>query len=99
MRAKRCQKTDMHVKSTPIYSNLQQFTPIERLKLLYGTLGYSSLSSLWKAIDTGYLLLFPDLTLKNLSKLSISDIIVLDHIDQKLKNMKSTQPKQEQKYC
>ena len=73
--------------------NLQQFTSIERIKFLHGTLGFLALSTLKRAIQAGYLDSFPDLTLHNISKLSLSDITILGHLDTKRKNLQSTKLK------
>ena len=77
-----------------LYTNLQHFTSINRMKFLYGILGFPLLSTLKRAILAGYLNSFPDLTEKNISKLKTSDITVLGRLDTTRKNLLSINPKQ-----
>ena len=51
------------------------------------------MSSLLRAIIAEYLLSFPDLTPKNVNKISTPDITVQGHMDQIRKNYQSTKPK------
>ena len=90
------QCTSLHEKIELVHANLQQFTSIERLVFLHGALGFPPISTLRRAIIAGYLLSFPDLTEKNVSKLPTQDTTVLGHMDQKRKNVQSTKSKPEE---
>jgi len=98
IRAQRCPISGMYVtdlhnpllkptKVSILHANLQQFTSIERLKFLHGALDFPPISTLRRAIAAGYLLSFPDMTEKNISKFPTQDITVLGHMDQKRKNI------------
>jgi len=63
---------------------------------LHGALGFPPISTLRRAIVAGYLLSFPDLTEKSISKLPTQDTTILGHIDQKRKNFQSTKAKPEE---
>ena len=93
LKAQRCPITGMYVtdlnnpmlqqtKIKLINANLQQFTSLERLTFLHGALGFPPISTLRRAISVGYLLSFPDLTEKNISKFPTLDVTVLGYMDQ-----------------
>ena len=100
IKALRCPTTGMYVMdlNNPlllqpmIHANLQQFTSIERMKFLHGALGFQPLSTVRRAISAGYLNSFPDLTERNISKLSTPDTTIFGHLDTKRKNLQSTKP-------
>ena len=69
------------IKTNLVNANLQQFASIERLKFLHGALGFPQISTLRQAIAAGYLLSFPDLSEKTMSKVSTQDITVLGYMD------------------
>ena len=104
LKALRCPTTGMHVTdlTNPLlqqnlaHSNLQQFTSLECLRFLHGALGFHPISTLRRAASAGYLRSFPDLTEKNLNKLSTPGITALGHLDANRKNLQSTKPKPEE---
>ena len=83
-------------KTNLVHANLEQFTSIERLKFLHSALGFPPISALRRAIAAGYLLSFPDLSEKTMSKVPTQDITVLGYINQKRKNVQSTKLKPEE---
>ena len=62
------------------------------MKFLHRALGYLPLSTLLRAITSGYSHLFPDLTPNNVAKLQLPDATILGHMDTKRKNIQSIKP-------
>ena len=76
-----------------LHANLQKFTSLKRTRFLHSTIGYSITLSLIRVIKSEYLLSFPQLTIKNVSKLHAPNAIVFRCMDQRQKNIQSTEPK------